>query len=85
MALEDISQFETKPKKDMRDWSVAWKNPFIIGWAVILTVVLTVNFFMVSMAIVTNPGLVIDDFTNRVKTWMSSWLKTKKWKRWVGS
>jgi len=43
--------------QDTRDWSVAWKNPLIIMWFVILTVVLAVNFFMVSMAIVTAPGL----------------------------
>lgn len=54
-------------KKDQRDWSVAWKNPFVISWFVILTVVVSVNFFMVSMAIVTNPGLVIDDFYEKGK------------------
>ncbi|NPA71313.1 MAG: FixH family protein [Gammaproteobacteria bacterium] len=54
-------------KKDTRDWSVAWKNPFVVGWFVILIVVLSVNFFMVSMAIVTNPGLVIEDFYDKGK------------------
>lgn len=54
-------------KKDQRDWSVAWKNPFVISWFVILTTVVGVNFFMVSMAIVTNPGLVIDDFYEKGK------------------
>ena len=54
-------------KKDQRDWSVAWKNPFVIGWFAILTIVVGVNFFMVSMAIVTNPGLVIDDFYEKGK------------------
>lgn len=53
--------------KDKRDWSNVWKNPFIIGWVVILTIVLAVNFFMVSMAIVTNPGLVIEDFYEKGK------------------
>ena len=54
-------------KKDTRDWSVAWKNPLVIFWVAIILVVLMVNFFMVSMAIVTNPGLVIDDFYERGK------------------
>lgn len=54
-------------KKDTRDWSVAWKNPLVIFWVVILLTVLMVNFFMVSMAVVTNPGLVIDDFYERGK------------------
>jgi len=34
-------------QQDTRDWSVAWKNPFVVGWIVILVVVVTVNFFMV--------------------------------------
>ncbi len=54
-------------KKDKRDWSVAWKNPFVISWFAILTIMVSVNFFMVSMAIVTNPGLVIDDFYEKGK------------------
>lgn len=54
-------------KQDKRDWSVAFKNPLIIFWFVILLVVLMVNFFMVGMAITTNPGLVIDDFYERGK------------------
>lgn len=54
-------------KKDMRDWSVAWKNPLVIFWFVIILIVLMVNFFMVSMAVVTNPGLVIDDYYERGK------------------
>ncbi|MBO1924690.1 MULTISPECIES: FixH family protein [Thiomicrorhabdus] len=54
-------------KKDQRDWSNVWKNPFVIAWLVILTIVLAVNFFMVSMAIVTNPGLVVDDFYEQGK------------------
>lgn len=57
----------TESKKDTRDWSVAWKNPFVIAWIVILLIVLTVNFFMVSMAIVTNPGLVVDDYYEQGK------------------
>ncbi len=57
----------SEEKKDKRNWSVAWKNPFVIGWFLILIIVVTVNFFMVSMAIVTNPGLVIDDFYEKGK------------------
>ena len=54
-------------KTDQRDWSNVWKNPFVIAWVTILTIVLAVNFFMVSMAIVTNPGLVIEDFYEKGK------------------
>ena len=57
----------TDTKQDTRDWSVVWKNPFIIAWMAILGTVLAVNFFMVSMAIVTAPGLVIDDYYEQGK------------------
>lgn len=57
----------TDSKQDTRDWSVVWKNPFVIAWMAILGTVLAVNFFMVSMAIVTNPGLVIDDYYEQGK------------------
>ncbi|MBN2647699.1 MAG: FixH family protein [Thiotrichales bacterium] len=57
----------TQAKKETRDWSNVWKNPFVIAWFVILSVVLAVNFFMVSMAIVTSPGLVVEDFYEQGK------------------
>ncbi|HQR81379.1 MAG TPA: FixH family protein [Thiotrichales bacterium] len=52
--MSDATQVE-QPNKT---WHKPWKNPFILFWLAILVVVLIVNFFMVSMAIVTNPGLV---------------------------
>ncbi len=47
-------------KKDAPDWSVPWKNPVVVAWFAFLGVVLTVNFFMISMAILTKPALTID-------------------------
>ncbi len=49
-------------KKQPKEWNVAWKNPFVIGWVGILVLVVTVNFFMVAMAIVTAPSLTVGDF-----------------------
>jgi len=54
-------------QKPKRNWSIAWKNPFVISWFLILVVVLAVNFFMVSMAVVTSPGLTIPDFYEKGK------------------
>ncbi|MDX1795807.1 MAG: FixH family protein [Hydrogenovibrio sp.] len=62
-----VSELEPKPVKQPRNWNIAWKNPFVIGWVSILLVVLAVNFFMVSMAIVTAPGLTIPDFYEKGK------------------
>lgn len=44
--------------KPVKTWHKPWKNPFVLIWIGILVIVVTVNFFMVSMAIVTNPGTV---------------------------
>lgn len=52
----------TDIKKETQNWSIAWRNPFVIVWFTILTVVLAVNFFMVSMAVVTFPGLTTADY-----------------------
>jgi len=68
----------SETKTDTRNWSIAWKNPFVISWFLILVVVLTVNFFMVSMAIVTNPGLVIDDFYEKGKNMSQSLANQKR-------
>jgi len=48
----------SEPVASGKNWSKPWRNPFVLFWLFILIAVLTVNFFMVSMAIVTNPGLV---------------------------
>ncbi len=56
-----MSQKKSKPRKKPRSWAVAWKNPFVIAWFGFLVLVLTVNFFMVSMAIVTKPGLTTEN------------------------
>lgn len=45
-------------EKPIKTWHQPWKNPFVLFWLAILIIVLMVNFFMVSMAIVTNPGMV---------------------------
>lgn len=36
----------------------ALRNPWVLGWLALVAVVLGVNVFMISMAFVTNPGLV---------------------------
>jgi nitrogen fixation protein FixH len=39
----------------------AWKSPFVIGWALILVVVVSVNAFMISNAFYNFSGFVVDD------------------------
>lgn len=69
---------DTNEQKKPKDWSVAWKNPFVVGWVLILVLVVTVNFFMVSMAIVTNPGLTVPDFYEKGKNMAAIVAKREK-------
>lgn len=71
------SNLQAPPSINKKDWSVVWKNPFIIFWFAIMIIVLSVNFFMVSMAIVTAPGLTVPDFYEKGKN-MSSILQKRK-------
>lgn len=71
------SNLQASPSLKKKDWSVVWKNPFVIFWFAIMIIVLSVNFFMVSMAIVTAPGLTVPDFYEKGKN-MSSILERRK-------
>lgn len=50
-------------------WDKPHKNPLVIFWFVILAVVLAVNFFMISTAIMTNPGLVSENYYDKGKNY----------------
>lgn len=43
----------------------AWKSPWVIAWVALVIAVLGVNGVMVYLAVVTNPGLVVEDFYER--------------------
>ena len=43
----------------------AWRSPWVIGWVGLVLAVLAVNLTMVYLAVVTNPGLVDDDYYER--------------------
>lgn len=45
----------------------AWKSPWVIAWIALVVAVLGVNGVMVYLALVTNPGLVVDDYYERGK------------------
>jgi len=42
--------------------SQAFRNPWVIGWLLLVLVVLVVNAGMITMAFLTNPGLVEQDY-----------------------
>jgi len=42
-----------------------WRNPWVIGWIALIVVVLLANVTMVSLAVITNPGLVVKDYYER--------------------
>jgi nitrogen fixation protein FixH len=43
----------------------ALRNPWVLGWIALVTIVLGVNIFMVTMAFTTGPGLVHEDYYER--------------------
>jgi len=51
----------------MKDWSNPWKNPIVILWYMLLVVVLLVHIYLVSVAIITFPGLTIKDYYEKGK------------------
>lgn len=40
----------------------AWRNPWVIGLVSLIAIVLAVNIFMISLAFITSPGLVVEDY-----------------------
>lgn len=51
------------------------RNPWVIGWFALLGVVLGVNAVMVALAIVTNPGLVVEDYYEQGRAYEKNALK----------
>jgi nitrogen fixation protein FixH len=43
----------------------AWRSPWVRGWIALVVVVLVVNITMVTLAFVTSPGLVVEDYYER--------------------
>lgn len=46
-----------------------WRNPWVLGWIGLIVVVLLANVTMVVLAVVTNPGLVVEDYYERGRTY----------------
>lgn len=62
----------------------AFRNPWVIGWLVLILVVLAVNVGMITTAIVTNPGLVEQDYYERGRDHEQNYIKEKKTKTALG-
>lgn len=43
----------------------AWRNPWVIGWLALLVLVVGVNVGFITIAVITNPGLVEEDYYER--------------------
>lgn len=53
----------------------AWRNPWVIGWLLLLGVVLLANAGMITLAFVTGPGLVNKDYYERGREFERNRLK----------
>lgn len=49
-------------KRISQDNPNAWRNPWVLGWIALVVIVLAVNIGMISLAFITNPGLVTEDY-----------------------
>ncbi len=58
----------TDNKSFSQDNKHAWRNPWVIGWLGLVAVVLGVNAVMISLAVITNPGLVTEDYYEKGRT-----------------
>ena len=45
-----------------QDSKRAWRNPWVLGWLALVLVVLMMNGVMITLAVVSNPGLVTEDY-----------------------
>lgn len=54
-----------------------WRNPWIIGWFVLLTVFVLANFVMIYLATEGGPGLVVDNYYERGEHYEKNMLKRK--------
>jgi len=53
----------------------ALRNPWVIGWLAIIVVFLTVNALFAVMAVVSSPGLVVDDYYEQGRQYERNALK----------
>ncbi len=56
----------TAPRHDPNS---PWRNPWVIGWIALVIVVVLANVTMVLLAVTTNPGLVVEDYYERGRTY----------------
>jgi len=46
-----------------------WRNPWVLGWLAMVTLVFVINAFMVTQAFVSSPGLVNDEYYDKGKNY----------------
>jgi len=57
--MQGLNAKLSKISQSSRDWK---RNPWVLGWLGLIGVVLIVNFAMIVLAFVSNPGLVVQDY-----------------------
>jgi nitrogen fixation protein FixH len=53
----------------------ALKNPWVLGWLALVSVVLVVNIGFISLAFITNPGLVDQDYYEKAEDYEKNLIK----------
>lgn len=61
-----------------QDNKQAWRNPWVLGWTAMVVIVLGANIGMITMAVVTNPGLVNEDYYEQGKQFERNMLSRRE-------
>lgn len=56
----------------------AFRNPWVLGWIALIVVVLAVNIGFISLAFITNPGLVDKDYYEKSQDFEENLVKYRK-------
>ncbi|MCU7856929.1 MAG: FixH family protein [Candidatus Thiodiazotropha sp. (ex Lucinoma borealis)] len=59
----------------MTEKNSAWRSPWVIAWVAMVVIFFTMNMIMIYLAIDKNPGLVVEDFYDRVQDYEKNMLK----------
>ena len=63
------------PHKISQDNPKGLKNPWVLGWLALVAVVLAVNIGFISLAFITNPGLVDKDYYEKAEDYEENLVK----------
>lgn len=75
MSETTLDEQGMKKNSISQDNPIALKNPWVLGWLALVIVVLTVNIGFISLAFITNPGLVDKNYYENAQDYEKNLVK----------